>query len=373
MPKGALEKIYDVIVVGAGPAGTAAAKRCAENGLNTLILEKCNLPRHKICGGMVMGPLAHDVIKQEFGEIPEAVLAKPAYLVGYEVHVPGMGSRKLDHPTPIAWRKHLDFWMNQTALAKGVHLWQGARVVDIAQAGQGFFLKVEKNKEQEKLRTKYLVGADGVFSTVRRILFPELKITYRQAYQEGYRGELDLDKWRYHWFFSTTYAPPFFSVHQKDDHVVINVSGDLGQAIESINLAKHFLAERYGFDISQKPVWRDSCVEFKLHDDLVSHAFIPAKGNALLVGDAASFILPVSGEGIGTAIRSGLIAGNSILEAFASGKQADGIYAADIEPVIAIIKKLDPWSKKMREEIGAATHSVAQVIRDAYDHSLQVI
>lgn len=114
-----MKKISDVIVIGAGPAGTATAKRCAENGLNALILEKCNLPRHKICGGMVMGPVARALIKQEFGDIPESILTRPPYLTGYEVHVPGMDSQELDNHTPLAWRKHLDYWMNEKAIAKG--------------------------------------------------------------------------------------------------------------------------------------------------------------------------------------------------------------------------------------------------------------
>ncbi|MFC2019578.1 FAD-dependent oxidoreductase, partial [Chloroflexota bacterium] len=66
--------MWDVIVVGAGPAGSAAAKRCAEHGLNTLVLEKRRPPRDKVCSGMIMGPLAHTLINQEFGHLPREVL-----------------------------------------------------------------------------------------------------------------------------------------------------------------------------------------------------------------------------------------------------------------------------------------------------------
>ncbi|MFW9845803.1 MAG: FAD-dependent oxidoreductase, partial [Candidatus Thorarchaeota archaeon] len=45
---------YDVIVVGAGPAGSIAAHDCAKAGLRTLLLEKWKLPREKPCGGAVM-------------------------------------------------------------------------------------------------------------------------------------------------------------------------------------------------------------------------------------------------------------------------------------------------------------------------------
>ena len=44
-------EMFDVIVVGAGPAGSAAAKRCAESGLKTLMLEKESLLREKVCDG----------------------------------------------------------------------------------------------------------------------------------------------------------------------------------------------------------------------------------------------------------------------------------------------------------------------------------
>ncbi len=49
--------MHDVIVAGAGPAGSAAAKRCAEHGLKTMMLEKHRLPRDKVCSGMIMGLL----------------------------------------------------------------------------------------------------------------------------------------------------------------------------------------------------------------------------------------------------------------------------------------------------------------------------
>lgn len=69
--------MWDVIVVGGGPAGAIAAKKCAEQNLNTLLLEKKKLPREKVCTGMIMSPMAQDSLKQEFGEIPREVLTTP--------------------------------------------------------------------------------------------------------------------------------------------------------------------------------------------------------------------------------------------------------------------------------------------------------
>jgi flavin-dependent dehydrogenase len=82
--------VYDVIVVGAGPSGSLIAKKCAEIGLKTLVLEKRRLPRDKVCSEMMMGPVAHALIKEEFGDLPKKVLAQPSHLSGYFLHVPSI-------------------------------------------------------------------------------------------------------------------------------------------------------------------------------------------------------------------------------------------------------------------------------------------
>ena len=176
----------DVIVVGVGPAGTVTAKKYAEYGLDTLLLEKHRLPRDKVCSGMLMGPVAQSLIKQEFGDIPEIVLSEPNYLSGYVFHVPGIGSQKLDNLTPLAWRRDLDYWMSQKAEAKGVEIWQASRVIGLRPKGQGFLVEIERRERRQEVEAKFVVGADGATSVVRSSLFPEPKMRYAQIYQECY-------------------------------------------------------------------------------------------------------------------------------------------------------------------------------------------
>ena len=84
--------MYDVIVVGAGPAGTAAAKRCAEHGLNTLILEKRSLLRDKVCSGMVMGPSRHMMGSTNvlYGGMPATKMTSMTGQNGLSLNAPGM-------------------------------------------------------------------------------------------------------------------------------------------------------------------------------------------------------------------------------------------------------------------------------------------
>lgn len=60
--------MFDVVVVGAGPGGSMAAKKCADHGLKVLVLERWKLPRDKHCSGLIMKPWCENIIREEFGE-----------------------------------------------------------------------------------------------------------------------------------------------------------------------------------------------------------------------------------------------------------------------------------------------------------------
>lgn len=361
----------DVIVVGAGPAGSAAAKRCAEYGLDTLILEKRRLPRDKVCSGMVMGPVAHTLIKQEFGDIPETVLSQPSHLNGYIFHTPGVGSQKLDNFTLLTWRRNLDYWMTGKAQAKGARIWPGARVTGLMQKEPGFLVMVEKDKEEHEIEARFVIGADGAASIVRRALFPQLEVTYSQVYQECYQGELDLDRGYFHWFYPLEYSPALFTAHQKDNLIVVDFGGRTGMSKQLTSWAKNFLAKNHHFDISQKPVWRGGCLIPSMFGDLISHTFLPAKGNALLAGEAGGFVLPISGEGIGTCLRSGLSAAEAIIRAIKSGAAADSIYLNEVGVIISTFAEILPWFKRIVAETKGGGNSLPQVLAQAYGDTLR--
>lgn len=101
------EKKYedvDIAVVGAGPGGSAAAKRCAESGLRTVLFERKKLPRDKVCSGLIVGAAAQTLIKEEFGEIPRDVLSEPFYYNGVTIHVLGAKPLSIDSKIPVVWR-----------------------------------------------------------------------------------------------------------------------------------------------------------------------------------------------------------------------------------------------------------------------------
>ncbi len=363
--------MYDVIVIGAGPAGSMAAKKCAERGLRTLLLEKRRFPRDKVCSGMIMGPVAHGLIKEEFGNLPDAVLTQPSQLSGYFFHAPGKGSEGLDNFTRLTWRRTLDHWLVQKAQTSGVEVWEEAPVINVTRQTQFISVVAQVGTERKELTTRFLVGADGGNSSVRKFLFPDLNVRYAQVYQEHYRGELDLDKNYFHWFYPPEESPEFFDVHQKDGLIILDVGGRIGKMDRRLAKTKNFLATHHGFDLGLKPVWTGGCLQPVLYPELVSRTFKPATGNVLLVGDAAGLVLPVSGEGIGTALKSGLLAAKSIERSAETGDPADSIYLAGIENMISMFGEVYPFFRRMTDEAKKGGHALPRILRDGYRMTLK--
>lgn len=361
----AYEENFDVVVVGGGPGGAIAAKRCAENGLSTLLVERKSLPRDKVCTGMIMGDWAHSIIRRDFGEIPETVLAEPKYLSGHQFHVSGEEPRILRALTPLTWRKDLDAWLISLAEGAGVSIRQGSRVTSV-RAEQGFsIITAQRGRILEELRARYVVGADGSSSIVRRSLFPKLKVRYSVPIRECYQGELELDKKVIHWFFPKGKPRPRFNVNHKDGVFLIEGSGIRELRREIAETLAH-----YGFCPESKPEWKDACAIALLHEPLTSRGFSPAQGNILLIGDAAGLILPITYEGIGSALKSGILAADSIVRSAGTGKDAATSYLADIEPIIHTIRRLCEVQDELGK--GSCAGSLAESLLDAYRETLVI-
>jgi flavin-dependent dehydrogenase len=319
--------MYDVIVVGAGPAGCIAAKRCAEKGLKTLLIERRLLPRDKVCSGMIVGRLARAMVEEGFSKLPQEVVLET--LPGLTLWVPEAGQNTIATSVAITWRKDLDFWMAQKALEKGVEVWDRSFVKGLASDGRTCSVMVKKRGVAQELSARFVVGADGIDSTIRQSLFPELHATYTVAYRECHAGSLNLEQRNgYAVFPSAGYRPNFWILPKGD---CFTIEGGLRTLRKEIG---HILTP-CGFQ-GGKPLWKDGCLS---RVQIAGHPFPDAetlaRGNVLLAGDSARLKVPVSGEGIGTALKSGILAADSIVESLASGKPVFDLYSKGLRPLLA--------------------------------------
>jgi len=356
--------MFDVIVVGAGPAGTVAAKKCVEQGLRTLILEKRMLPRDKVCSGMLLSKLARALVQEEFGQLPREVVL--ANLSGLILWLPSVGERKIAVDMPITWRRDLDYWMNQRAKERGVEIWDGTSVKEINSNGNRCRVKLRKAGVKQELETRFVIGADGSNSVTRKSLFPELRVTYSTAYRECYQGGLNIEKESSYIVFPFKQYRPSFWINPKGGCFTLE-GGGLGELKDEI---RSILAAS-GFG-EQKLLWKDSCVtRALLYQHLSSGSFSPAKGNILLVGDAAGLQIPVSGEGIGTALKSGVLAANSIVEATRTGQTVSKIYVGELSPLLATQHSYYIKLEEIKAQARKRPPAFLAVLTKAFEESIE--
>jgi len=354
------KKLAYVIVIGAGPGGSVVAKICAQHGMRALLIEKDTIPRRKLCSGMLVSNLSKTLIAKEFGPIPEQVFTDPPYLKGYMWHTTGFGDERQVMEIENVWRSELDYWMNKKALEAGAEIWEATRVTDVIQENNEVKVKVRRSDGEQEICARFVVGADGATSVTRKALFPELKVRYTGVYNECHAGTLEIDREYWHIFGSARAAPSkdWFDVIHKRGCFIIDTNSRVRSCQESMMLAKHTLADKWGFILKSEPLWKDGTVVAYFRNDLYSGKFIPAKGNVLLVGDAAGVAVSTergaAGEGINMALKSGLLAAGAIIKAANSSKQAGDLYLSEMSKLIEICKAIaaDPvnyminWTKR---------------------------
>ena len=109
-----------------------------------------------------------------------------------------------------------------------------------------------------------------------------------------------------------------------------------------------------------------------LHEQLLTGEFAPSKGNALLVGDAAGLIFPITFEGIGSALRSGILAAESIAKAAKTGQPASTCYLKELQPVLETIRRLCVVQDELKAAAVGGARVLATALSDAYQETLTI-
>ena len=319
--------MFDVAVIGAGPSGSIAAKILANNKLKTILIEKKTLPRDKPCGGWLTSS-ALQIIQKNFGKMPGKLLESQIKNV---ILLPDCKFHETVDAVSV-YRKFFDYWLTQKAGEAGAII-HNATLKSLSQKHDYILMKLKYNDLEQEISAKYVIGADGVGSTVRSCLYPNLKRQLAETYQAYAEGQLP-KKAVYVYFPLREQLVTFFWLIPKKKVVVFGVGG-----VPPINLKKlmqsfhSMIRERYKLGKILKhetyaiPLF--SPVDFKL-----------GGGRALLIGDAASLANPFTGEGIFPSLMSGKVASEAIVRNFNEPSQVFETYEKKLKPLLTKLREL---------------------------------
>jgi geranylgeranyl reductase family protein len=308
---------YDVVVVGAGPAGSSAALAARRLGASVLLLDKAAFPRDKACGDGI-APHALDVLRDlgvtgvEDGFAPVPAL----HLVG-----PGGAAvnRPLARPDYTIPRAVFDARLVDAAVRAGATL--ARRTVRTIDERPGHVVV------DGDIGARTVIGADGAYSLVRRVLG-------QAANPDGYlalaiRGYAPAGSGVEQQIVTAPATQwPAYAWHFPIGDGRANVG--YGEVLRGAPLSRAHLLDRLGSLLST--VDTDAVTSLRAHHlPLSTHRPVPGRGRLLLAGDAYSLVNPFTGEGIFYAVLSGALAGAAAARAAsgrAGGAEASGGYRA---------------------------------------------
>ncbi len=297
---------WDLAVVGAGPAGLAAAKAAANAGARTVVLERAEHPRYKTCGGGLIGTSITAVENDVTVPTRDQIHAATFTLRGTH----SFTRRSEDAFLTMVLRDEFDNALRLAAVGAGAVVRQRSVVRSIRQDDDYAYVRLTDGNE---VQAKIVVGADGSSGVSARYasvefaqvdLGLELEIAVPEAIQKQWRNRVLLD-WgpipgSYAWVFP------------KSDRLTVGVIASRGQG----DLTKQYLrdfVDRLGLS-SFEPI-HDSGHLTRCRTDRSPLR----KGRVLVAGDAAGLLEPWTREGISFALRSGALAGELGAEAAICG------------------------------------------------------
>ncbi len=287
---------YDVIVAGAGPAGSTVGYELSRMGYSVLILEKETLPRDKLCAGGLPRRILKLVDLQDAQLVEDRIKKVEFTFLGKERFV-------LEASGPLIYtvqRRHFDHMLVRRAQSVGCHVLDGEPVKGLNQGRDGVRVRTSRGD----YRGRILVGADGVGGIVARLgnfrrkrrIISTLQSDVPIPPEEGhrYRGRV--------WIGLGWVRNGYGWIFPKRTHLTVGMGAAVGRGRVGMFRRAFRALLRFHFPQQQDlPVASCPISVGGRRERLV-------QGRMLLIGEAANLVHPVTAEGIYYAMRSAQLA-----------------------------------------------------------------
>lgn len=289
----------EVLIVGGGPAGSAAARVLRQRGVDVLILDKEVFPRLKLCAGWITPEVVQD-LEMDTSSYPYRFLT----FERLHIHLKGLHFRVPSVQHSIR-RLEFDAWLLERSGAPVVQ----HTVRNVRAEADGYVI-------DEEFRCRYLIGAGGTRCPVYRALFRELNPRVSELQTVTLEHEIEYD-WKdpdcHLWFFERGLPGYSWYVPKEDGWLNIGIGG-MADRMKSRggDIKEYWNRFVGGLDKSLAPGARYEPTGYSYF--LRGRVDVVRRDNAFITGDAAGLATRDMAEGIGPAIRSGIRAANSILD-----------------------------------------------------------
>lgn len=326
--------MYDVAVVGAGPAGSMTAYCLGRRGYDVLLLDRESFPRHKPCGG---GLPVHAVnLLREKGIDPDPYVRDVTKQVKFLYKSEDPVETDLsDAPVTMVDRGEFDTALAEFAEDQGVTFLDGVGFETLTKGAES----CELDLSDRRLEARFVVGADGAQSRVGR----SVNLMEGQDCGVALDAEVDVEPeiYRREEKFSTfnvNYVNRGYGwIFPKGDYLSMGVGG-YGSNLSYPEAMDRFLEETVGEEnVLDRDVYGHPLPFFQGVTDVV-------EGRVALVGDAAGMVDALSGEGIFYALKGGTILAESLDRAFEENLHTLQHYRDRLEETV--FKELR-WSAKL--------------------------
>jgi len=310
-----LKNSYDVIVVGAGPAGSIAARSAAEKGLSVLLLEKDRDVGYPVrCGEAVAKAGIEEFISADEKWIA-AKINKFSFIAPNQAEV----TVQLNDVAFVLERRLFDYELARTAADAGAEILTRTYVNGLLiEDGKVCGVKYEYRGEQKEVRAKIVIAADGVESRVGRWAGISTHVDFRdmESAVQVTAANIHVAQDTLFFYFGIDISPSgylwIFPKGNNKANIGIGVSGSIGKKKSALSYLDDFMQKHYP----------DAPVLTRIAGGVpcgITLDKISAPG-IMLVGDAARQVNPLSGGGIASGMIGGSIAGRIAAEAIKLNK-----------------------------------------------------